>query len=306
MTAALHLIAGLALFGAVQAASQRPAPTPGRDGHKQQADAEHTATTPQQERGGSQDTPLFVKVVPTPPSQEQLTREANERQEKASSDGKLVTWTAVLAWATLVLMFFTGINLLMLRGQKDELREQRGLMQKQADHLEEQAVQLRASVAQMRDTAERQLRAYVCRAGNPNVRESHPVIGQTVFEFFVPIKNMGATPASRMLARGKSVVSATSMPPDALDLPPDFGISQVALGPGQLVKVSCASEALTDSQVSDVKVPPPLRAWTLFLIGEITYQDAFGRAQHLRFCEGIEWRGDTTVGYMAPGPNEAS
>jgi hypothetical protein len=175
--------------------SSTPAITSRRSPHHHTKDSAQTATDKPR---GTTAAPVFVKILPTLPSKEQLDREARDREEKAANDRELVHWTEVLgkatvylALATVALMVFTGINLLILRSQGRDLEKQRNVMQRQADHLEDQAVQLKATVAQMKDTAERQLRAYVFVDGavisDPNSEK--PII------LVVAFKNSGQTPA---------------------------------------------------------------------------------------------------------------
>lgn len=169
------------------------------------------------------------------------------------------------------------------------MRDQRTVLKRQAGHLEEQAVQLKASVTQTKDTAERQLRAYLCRTGRPQCNELIQQDQRKIYEFLVPIRNAGQTPAYRVVARGRAAFYPVPLPGSAdlgLDPAPETA-SRSPLGPGRELDVVCTSEPLDLNQLQWMQTH---YSYTLYLRGLVTYEDAFGHPRTLEFCEGVDWR----------------
>lgn len=52
---------------------------------------------------GSEQSPAFVRIIPTPKTDAEAAQDASERQERANSDKWLIRWTAAVAAFTLVL-----------------------------------------------------------------------------------------------------------------------------------------------------------------------------------------------------------
>ncbi len=67
-----------------------------------------TAQSPQAQPNGSAQAPFFVQVIPAGKSTQERTEEAQDREEKKSSDRWLVRWTLALFLATVGLIVATG------------------------------------------------------------------------------------------------------------------------------------------------------------------------------------------------------
>jgi hypothetical protein len=286
-------LALLALTVAAPAYSQQPPPRPGKDRYEEKAHPQDTAKAASRDQRGTASAPLIVKLAPTQRNQEDLAREAREREEKASSDRKLVWWTAVLGVATIGLAALTGTNLWLLWRQSGDLKEQQRLMQRQADHMEEQARQLKASVGQMGDTAERQLRAYLGRSGIPGWHEWGASETGRSFEFRIPIKNAGLTPATRVQAGASVKIYSLPLPRHRSHSPPLR--PQGTIGPGQRMKLVAVSDQLSQSDYEAVKHAGS--ALRVFLEGAVFYRDAFGHEYSFEFFERVEWHGSGILTY---------
>jgi len=143
-------------------------------------------------------------------------------------------------------------------------------------------------VSNAEKTAERQLRAYLGRGGKPEFRELIQPDQSKVYEFLVPVKNSGQTPAYKVVARGRAAFYSIPLPTDAdLTLKPAPHGSRAPLGPGQEIQVLCASDAINVPEV--LLMQRPRLQQTLYLVGIVEYSDAFGHRHELRFCEAVDW-----------------
>jgi hypothetical protein len=289
--------------------SQGPAPRPGKHGQGQKTNPRATQDTARKEHRGTADSPLIVKVVPTPPDQEQLTRESRERQQKAANEEKIIKWTVslavgtwILALATFIVSVFTGINLLILKGQGRDLRQQRQVMQTQATHMEEQAVQLKAAVATMQGAserqtgevreslrigqetvgtmqrnAERQLRAYVFAVA-ASIEGAFSATGGKVV---VLLKNSGQTPAYDCIVRYDTrLVSDTK--PCPTDEPTRLGQSRGDIAPHEAKRMSIGLRALGSGERAALETVGG--GGLMYVFGRIQYTDAFKKQRRQGFC----------------------
>ena len=52
---------------------------------------------PQADQRGTEDTPVIVKIAPSPKTDKEITQEKKDRDEKAANDRNIVNLTAILA-----------------------------------------------------------------------------------------------------------------------------------------------------------------------------------------------------------------
>src|SRR2546427_3023802 len=91
---------------------QNPSPSRRVISQNQQGKSPDSQQKTTADQKGTQDSPIVVKILPTPQTQEEKAQEANERTERASNDRKLVAFTGELVKATIVLAFiafFQGV-----------------------------------------------------------------------------------------------------------------------------------------------------------------------------------------------------
>lgn len=294
------------LLVVAQTQLQGPAQGPREQRGKQQTHAGDTAEATRRNQRGTADSPLVVKVLPAPRNQEDLAREAREREEKAASDRSMVVWTTVSALTAVVLAFFNGINLWMLRKQGKDLLTQQGIMQSQADHMRDQAGATQASVAQMKDTAERQLRAYiVAKAGKLHTKRLGT--GESRYlEWHPQIINTGQTPAYDVRLVATSGIRDEPLPPGAsliTELDPKGVGSQGTLGRAQVIWPSCGVR-VKESEMPTVVRRGSGKAW--YVWGRVTYQDIFRQDHWTEFCFVADWKPDgTPISRVAPQGNDA-
>jgi hypothetical protein len=170
-----------------------------------QAHSEQTDSKPGTEPRGSADAPFFVQVVPAPKTAEERAQEAQDRQEKSSTDWWLMVFTGAVALFTLMLV---GATALLYRAGERQLA-----------HLDR--------------TAKRELRAYVFV---DTVHIKHILDGNGVPEAVVRVKNFGQTPAYEACAVTGFAVS-THPPPQGLLTISDEALAESktrsSMGPGQ-------------------------------------------------------------------------
>src|SRR5713226_1393554 len=99
-----------------------------RDGKGKQG-KQQTEQAPAADQRGTEQSPVIVRVVPTPKSESETAKDARDRQEKAEAertkaelDRKLVDFNSDLAYYTKILAWVAGFQFLALFGQVIFLR----------------------------------------------------------------------------------------------------------------------------------------------------------------------------------------
>ena len=95
--------------------------------HKKTNQSRNSGTT---DHLGTQDSPLFVKVLPAPKTQEETERENNDRNEKVANDRNLVNATYVLAGIGVLQLFVFGYQALKLKQTVQSATEQSEAMER--------------------------------------------------------------------------------------------------------------------------------------------------------------------------------
>ncbi len=101
----------LALVIVVSVVSQVPSPRRGETRQPQQSQTGSAKRPTASNQRGTEESPLFIKEIPTQKTQQEVTEEAKDRAEKAANDRKLVEFTKWLVIATLIL---SGVGLFQL------------------------------------------------------------------------------------------------------------------------------------------------------------------------------------------------
>lgn len=103
----------LSLVSSAIAESQRPAPR-GGERSQPQSQPKQTQQTAAPDQRGTEQSPLTVKVIPTPKSTEETARDAKERDEKLELDRKLVELNGDLTYWTKILGIVAGLQFVAL------------------------------------------------------------------------------------------------------------------------------------------------------------------------------------------------
>ncbi len=207
-------------------------------------------------------TPRNIKQQPSPPSHQTPAQQSSAQQKGKQDRNRWLDPIVVVTAAVLV------IYLLILIVYARQLTE----MRKSAD-----ATRDYARIAA--DTAQRQLRAYVCfesgfvRFTRPDVPEAHLVF-----------RNFGETPAYDVRTGG--VIGYFPYPWDNTLPPPPLNPNVAIIGPNAKLE----EHTRMDPPMHGVHVamlPSPQNA--VWVVGRIEYRDAFGQERHTNhrmFCRG--------------------
>jgi hypothetical protein len=178
-----------------------------------------------------------------PKTAKEKAEEAADRHEKSSTDRWVMIFTGAVALFNLLLV---GATVLLYRAGE-----------KQLNHLSE--------------TAERQLRAYVLvDTSDIRLRDGHTL------EAFIFLKNFGQTPAYDVKSWVDMRVAGPQRLPFDQNLP--FGF-QTMIGPG-------GNFIIGPDQISiSAEVPDQIKTGTkvIFVWGEVSYRDTFGKRWIFRF-----------------------
>jgi hypothetical protein len=166
-----------------------------------------------------------------------------------------------------------------------------------------------ASVEAGKDTAKRQLRAYVTVIIGDAVfqeRRDEDKGGDLMFECRPLLVNNGQTPARKIRFKARAAILPVPLPKE-IHLPeePDEGIGDSILGPQQNANMFALVDGFrADDEAESLK--KGVGAKGLYVWGRITYEDVFGESHFTRFCQHIYWnRGGKVRGHYIPGRNDA-
>lgn len=229
--------------------------------------AQPNKSTPKNQQNAADNTPHTVTFI----NNQESPTDAHKAQPHAP------TWYASSEWWLVVIAALTGG---FIASQASEMRRATEVMQDQLRH--------------MRESSERQLRAYVvsemgsiCNIAPPvrtsgptpqtDARITHPDWGPVAT---MRIKNAGQTPAFRVQHWGNMCFG--EYPLTSILPPKDASVKPIhsMLGPGIIsTKLFRFGPPLTPEQIS------ALRAGTgaIYVYGEILYEDAFGTPRYTRY-----------------------
>jgi hypothetical protein len=167
-----------------------------------------------------------------------------------------------------------------------------------------------ASVEAGKDTAKRQLRAYIAvtiDSASYQDREKN-----IKFQGIPRLTNTGQTPAHKLLLKNHASVLPWPLPLSYVL--PDFGddIGESVMGVGQQATMNILVESFYDDRevagIMDGSSGKALYCW-----GLITYEDAFGDSHETQFCQRLLFFPSTTnpgqytvAGQYTPGRNKAT
>lgn len=247
----------VALFCAysITAQSQRPTPSSGiLSSNKKPQTTEEKQNSKNGQRGTEQ-TPLVVKMAPSPNAQEEAAEAKKEKKDQAAANRRVEITTWVIAILTSI-----------------------------------QAIALIWTVIVMIRTTQRQLRAYVFvktieihnvanfidkgKVIESNARLSRPYNGPMAF---LTIMNYGKTPADKMTCWANIYIREY---PLNSDLPMSQPIGEIYLQPGgQFHKNLMIIEPLTLEETNQLREGTS----AIYVHGKITYTDIFDKSHHTTF-----------------------
>lgn len=217
------------------------------------------AQEPQADRRGTEQSPLIIKTIPTPKTEEEANREAEERQNKLSTDWWMVRFNGLLA-------LFALLQFIWITRQVVWMRRSFATSETSASAARDAADTARQTVQTMQDTAERQLRAYIGITMAGMNLDGQSLIVRTA------VQNTGLTPAYNVrVGTGFSVFE----PPPHIPTFPDVDTftNYAILGATTPLEVGARSrENFTPDTIAPViNGTRPAYYW-----GIVNYSDVFG------------------------------
>jgi hypothetical protein len=229
-----------------------------------QAAKQPTAT----DQRGTEQSPAFVKIIPTPKTAAEAIQDAKDRDEKASSDLWIIRWTGAVALFTLVLAGVGAWQGVQLKRSVDLAR---------AEYLSSHPPRL--------------IVRHVGLAADHSLALTSILLGHDAdINGGLSVVNGGGTNASIVRARYKIYFSNIGLP---VRSPLMYENPSVLLEPKTVIK---GGEAKVIDIWSKVDFGPPdstgLRdirqfereGWIVYVMGEIRYQDDSGADHFMGFC----------------------
>jgi len=302
---------------------QNPAPRKPIQPQKQQSQRTQQLTNSDQ-RGTDQE-PLVVKELPTPKTEAEAARDAEDRKEKAMNDREIIGLTRDLAVATVILAVIGLFQLFVFGDQAKQLRRTVRAAGEQSEAMErsireatrlaaamenvarDMAVSAQASiesVAILRDRTARQIRAYVCVIFGVGIYQEKAK--GLKFEGKPVMLNTGSTPAHKVTYSAQAAILAAPLPEDfPFPIPAVAGSAAAILGPQQRANMSAVvPDFCDDAEVENIKHGA---GKALYVWGIVTYEDVFGDAHHTKFAQAITWLPDNNIwSYYMTRHNEAT
>jgi hypothetical protein len=225
--------------------------------HAQQKNDE--STKPNDGKNTSPNITVVVKQENPP----HVTDDENQKNEDIRIQKKLTDFTGGLVVVGLLQALVLGFTAWLIK--------------RQADQMVEAGQQTERVIAQMRDTTERQLRAYVGITS-----ASARMINKNTLAVIVCIKNFGQTPAHKLrhVINYRMAKHPLNIPLEAV-IDSDTGTESTVFPDTPLMATASV----------DLEKEPLTEGMTMFVYGKIVYEDIFKNKQ---------W---TTYRYFFPAPN---
>ena len=246
------LVLDLALNGASHAAnenpSQNPPPSSGKLGSQDKSKSSKQEQQTQPDQRGTEQSPIIVKMAPSPKTEEEAAQAKQEKEEKAATDRRVEITTYIIGAATAI-----------------------------------QAIALIWTIIVMNRTAKRQLRAYVMPQAASLIDgtmlqppQAHRAnVPGTVLNFM----NFGETPAYEVVSWAQIAVTQP-INENNLVVPTLQRMFAAPLGAkGTMPKALWFNRALTATERTDIANGQQ----AIYLYGRIEYLDAFKMKRFTNF-----------------------
>lgn len=249
---------------------------PPSEGQEPQTEATQPRQEVTSEHRGTEESPVVVRVLPTPIHAGEAARDQQDRQDETDH-----RWWTVALTSTLALI---------------------GLLQLYVYAL--QAHRLRQTIEATDANATRQLRAYLTHTTGISVSQDRNTGWH--FEIRPEIKNCGQTPAYKVAFACRANRFPVPLPPDVDLTLAVTNDSNATVGPGQTHSLSARLDTmLSDEELVEIHAGGP-GSRRLYVYGTMRYEDAFGNARYTNFCQWSIWnRGGQHFGINAPRHNDS-
>ena len=283
---------------------KQPIPSAGKADTPKQQKAASTQQASSASQRGTEQSPLVVKTIPLPRTQEESAQEAKDRGEKSRNDRHIVRLTGLL-------VFIGFLQFLVYAYQARKLRETVKSAGEQSEAMERHIGEAARSATAMESIAT------FIQSGNTAIMRAYlsVVIGGGMyqarqdgikFEGKPNLVNTGGTPARNVRIRiAAQLVPRSEAETFTYPLPEEIAKASTVVAPHQTYMLSAiAKDFVPDVEVADVKhgQGPALTVW-----GVVTYDDIFGDNHTTKFAQWLFWYPNNTLyGYYIPGQNDMS
>jgi hypothetical protein len=258
---------------------------------------------------GTEQSPFVVKTLKTPKSQAEIEQESEDREQKATNDGRIVILTGVLA---LVAVGQLGVYLyqaIKLRETVKSAGEQAKAMERHIGEAARSADAMERIAATIQTGNRAVMRAYLTVNTGSGAYQERDRIGQPDIKFAVypTVTNTGNTPARHVRIRKKAAFLPSTLPDnftyEELGGDTEDPFATVAAHQSYTIH-AVVDDFVPDAEVARIKAGDGrnLHAW-----GEITYEDIFGDTHTTKFGQWIIFTppNNQILGWYTPGQNDA-
>lgn len=310
-TICMGILIFLAFFAAYagQTFSQPPAPRPLKIEQPPQAKTAIASDSANANQRGTENSPLIVKVLPTPKTAEEAANDKQDRDEKTASDWWIIKLTGALALIGALQLLVFGYQALKLRqtvhsmnAQSEDIKRYTAEAARSANAMEDVSASLRINADRITETVEmnrmiasrqndfwtRQMRAYVSvLIGSGIYQETFKGLR---FEVKPAVRNSGGTPAYDVRHRSRAAILPINLPQNFRFTLPKEWAGGGAVGPHSHVEISAiVPDLISDDEVTNVKTG---NGKILYAWGTVSYKDLFKRTRRITFAQQIIWVGE--------------
>jgi len=265
----LLLIVGLLLCGNAFAESQPPSPRPFESSQNKQSHTNNSYQQPADNQRGTENHPLFRKSSESEKSPEHTEQDRQERNEKATNERSLVTWTIVMSCATIALALITGALAFFTFGLWKETKVTSDRQAKELRKIERAFVYLEGFDQEMAGTGEDTrltLRPLWRNSGNTPTLDMHVWVNWCLNKGMLSI----GFPYDFKSSYGQR-----------------FFLAPKAIEGSEFIEIPAndVDEAIQASSEGGEGTKKQIYIW-----GMVTYYDIFGQKQHFtKFCYRVDF-----------------
>jgi len=230
----------------VEAQSQRPTPSSGILSSNEKPQATEDKQHPKNDQRGTEQSPLIIKVAPSPNAQDEAAQAKKEKKDQAATNRRIEITTYAIAGGTIL-----------------------------------QAIALAITIMVMIRTTRRQLRAYI----NLKSASIYNVIDPIGPQLHIMFDNFGQTPAydvvdihqvcflefplKESILDSDSLGNGLPIPPGKGPIPPSGGYD----------KIDELGRSLNPTEIASLKAGKT----AIYIHGKITYTDTFGKKRFTKY-----------------------
>ncbi len=286
----------------VFAASQNPIPIPRKASQPEQQQSSASRKPSDANQGNAEQSPIFVKVIPSPKTQAEIDQDAKDRKDKATNDRRVIWLTGILALIAFGQLLVYGYQSYKLKQTVESAGEQSKAMDRHIGEAARSATAMENIAAAIQSGNVAVMRAYLSVViGGAVYQERQDGVK---FEGKPNLVNTGSTPARNVRVRiAAELVAPTDAEKFTYPLPGEIAKAPAVAAPHQTYILSAIVEDFVpDFEVAAIKGGQG-RALTVW--GVVTYDDIFGDSHETKFGQWLFWYPNQTVyGYYIPGQND--